>query len=141
MGAVTESAPDRASGSRTIDIPDKLYFRIGEVSKIAGVKPYVLRFWETEFPMISPKKSGTGQRLYRRKDVELLLQIRELLHERRYTIEGARLFLEGRQKSRPSPPARKSKPAQTELFPETRATIDDIRHELRQILEILSRPR
>jgi DNA-binding transcriptional MerR regulator len=71
------------------DIPDKLYFRIGEVSKLTGVKPYVLRFWENEFPGLGPKKSGTGHRLYRRKEVELVLEIRHLLYEKRYTIEGA----------------------------------------------------
>jgi DNA-binding transcriptional MerR regulator len=70
--------------------PDKLYFRIGEVAKIVGVKPYVLRYWETEFKVIRPGKSPSRQRLYRRKDVETLLRIRALLHDRRFTIEGAR---------------------------------------------------
>src|SRR6202051_667505 len=78
------------------EIPDKLYFRIGEVSRLAGIKPYVLRFWETEFPGLGPKKSGTGHRLYRRKDVELVLEIKRLLYEKRYTIEGARKFLDTR---------------------------------------------
>jgi hypothetical protein len=72
------------------DIPDKLYFRIGEVARLAGIKPYVLRFWETEFPELGPKKSGTGHRLFRRKDVEMVLEIKRLLYENRYTIEGAR---------------------------------------------------
>ena len=76
------------------DIPDKLYFRIGEVSRLAGVKPYVLRYWETEFASIAPKKSGTGHRLYRRKDVEIVLEIKRLLYEKRFTIEGARKALE-----------------------------------------------
>src|SRR5271156_4031500 len=80
------------------EIPDKLYFRIGEVSRLAGIKPYVLRFWETEFPGLGPKKSGTGHRLYRRKDVELVLEIKRLLYEKRFTIEGARKFLEARPK-------------------------------------------
>src|ERR1700691_3541335 len=80
------------------EIPDKLYFRIGEVARLAGIKPYVLRFWETEFPGLGPKKSGTGQRLYRRKDVELVLEIKQLLYEKRFTIEGARKFLEARAK-------------------------------------------
>ena len=74
----------------TPEIPDKLYFKIGEVSELLGVEPYVLRYWETEFPVLSPKKSGTGHRLYRRKDVELLLRIKHLLYEKRFTIEGAR---------------------------------------------------
>src|SRR6185369_2344280 len=87
------------------EIPDKLYFRIGEVSRLAGIKPYVLRFWETEFPHLGPKKSGTGHRLYRRKEVELVLEIKRLLYEKRFTIEGARKFLEGRPKNGdPVPP-------------------------------------
>src|SRR4051795_1662311 len=80
------------------EIPDKLYFRIGEVAKLAGIKPYVLRFWESEFPSLGPKKSGTGHRLYRRKDVEQVLEIKRLLYEKRFTIEGARKFLEARPK-------------------------------------------
>src|SRR5947209_2725688 len=75
------------------EIPDKLYFRIGDVSRLAGVPPYVLRYWETEFPTISPKKSGTGHRLFRRKDVETVLEIKRLLYEKRFTIEGARKAL------------------------------------------------
>lgn len=77
----------------TPEIPDKLYFRIGEVAGLLAVEPYVLRYWETEFPSLAPKKSGTGRRLYRRKDVELLLKIKHLLYEKRYTIEGARQSL------------------------------------------------
>src|SRR5438046_10036815 len=80
------------------EIPDKLYFRIGEVSRLAGIKPYVLRFWETEFPGLGPKKSGTGHRLYRRKDVEMVLEIKRLLYEKRFTIEGARQWLDDRPK-------------------------------------------
>src|SRR5271170_1671209 len=80
------------------EIPDKLYFRIGDVARLANIKPYVLRFWETEFPGLGPKKSGTGHRLYRRKDVELVLEIKRLLYEKRYTIEGARKTLTGRSK-------------------------------------------
>src|SRR5207253_11445363 len=93
------------------EIPDKLYFRIGEVSRLAGIKPYVLRFWETEFSGLGPKKSGTGQRLYRRKDVELVLEIKRLLYEKRFTIEGARKFLETRPKAEPDQAA--TKPART----------------------------
>src|SRR5438445_8638344 len=80
------------------DIPDKLYFRIGDVAKLAGVKQYVLRFWESEFPGLGPKKSGTGHRLYRRKDVEMVLEIKRLLYEKRFTIEGARQWLDDRPK-------------------------------------------
>src|SRR5215207_3224646 len=84
------------------EIPDKLYFRIGEVARLAGIKPYVLRFWETEFPSLGPKKSGTGHRLYRRKDVQLVLDIKTLLYEKRYTIEGARKHLDLRAKTEPA---------------------------------------
>jgi DNA-binding transcriptional MerR regulator len=73
-----------------VRIPDRLYFRIGDVATLVGVKPYVLRYWETEFPIISPTKSGSGQRVYRRSDVESLLMIKHLLYQERYSIEGAR---------------------------------------------------
>lgn len=76
--------------ARKLSIPNKLYFRIGEVSEIVGVKPYVLRYWETEFGDVRPTKSKSGQRLYKRRDVELLLMVRELLYEHRYTIDGAK---------------------------------------------------
>ena len=72
------------------NIPDKLYFRIGEVSDLVGVKPYVLRYWESEFQDIHPTKSKSGQRLYRRRDVEVLMAIKSLLYEERFTINGAR---------------------------------------------------
>ena len=71
-------------------IPDKAYFRIGEVARILAVKPYVLRYWESEFKAIRPQKSRSQQRLYRRRDVELLLRIKRLLYEERFTIAGAR---------------------------------------------------
>lgn len=71
-------------------IPDKLFYKIGEVSRIVGVKPYVLRYWETEFPFLRPRKNKSGQRVYIKKDVELLLQIKRLLYQEGFTIEGAR---------------------------------------------------
>jgi DNA-binding transcriptional MerR regulator len=73
-----------------IDIPDKAYFKIGEVARLVGVKPFVLRYWETEFERLCPDKSKTGQRAYSRADVALLAEIKHLLYERRFTIEGAR---------------------------------------------------
>ena len=76
-----------SSGS---EIPDKLYFRIGEVSKLCDLPAYVLRFWESEFPQLKPHKGGTGQRLYRRRDVEMVLRIKALLYDEGYTIPGAR---------------------------------------------------
>ncbi len=71
-------------------IPDKLYFRIGEVARLTGIQPYILRYWESEFPLLQPKKSGTGQRLYRKRDIELIVKIKELLYDQRYTIAGAK---------------------------------------------------
>jgi len=78
----------------TSEIPEKLYFKIGEVSKIAGVAPHVLRYWESEFTSIKPKRAGSKQRLYRRKDVELILAIQNLLHDQGYTIAGARKLID-----------------------------------------------
>ncbi|MBN20640.1 MAG: MerR family transcriptional regulator [Bdellovibrionaceae bacterium] len=74
----------------SVQIPNKVYFRIGDVAELVGVKPYVLRYWETEFPLLQPDKSNTGQRVYRRTDVETLLLIKHLLYTERYSIEGAR---------------------------------------------------
>jgi DNA-binding transcriptional MerR regulator len=73
-----------------IEIPERLYFRIGDVAELLGVRPHVLRYWESEFPIVTPQKSSTGQRVYRRSDVETLVMIKHLLHEERYSIEGAR---------------------------------------------------
>ena len=73
-----------------ISFPDKLFYKIGEVSRIVGVEPYVLRYWETEFSFLKPRKNKSGQRVYIKKDVELLLAIRKLLYQERYTIEGVR---------------------------------------------------
>ena len=83
------------------NIPDKLYFKIGEVSKIAGLPAYVLRFWESEFNSIRPKRTPTGHRLYRRSDVESILEIKHLLHDRRFTLEGARKHLSAKRKPDP----------------------------------------
>ena len=110
------------------EIPDKLYFRIGEVSDMLGVEPYVLRYWETEFPALSPKKSGSGHRLYRRKEVELLFRIKHLLYEKRYTIEGARQFLNQFHEPKPL--------KQASLF--AGDPLPEIKRELTAILDLLS---
>jgi DNA-binding transcriptional MerR regulator len=124
-------------------IPQKLYFRIGEVSRLVGVKPYVLRYWETEFPGLAPNKSGAGHRFYRRKDVELLLQIKQLLYDKRFTIEGARRHLEvaaktGRRARAQAAETRShaAVPAQPELFERT-ADWRSVREELAAILDLL----
>jgi DNA-binding transcriptional MerR regulator len=130
--------PDAATQLDTsppLEIPDKLYFRIGEVSKLLGVEPYVLRYWETEFPSLSPKKSDTGHRLYRRKDVEQLLQIKELLYSRRFTIEGARQTLASQNKQAKEVKAELPR-EQPSLFGDT--ALPEIRKELAAILKMLS---
>lgn len=127
-------AMNQVRDSQAPDIPDKLFFRIGEVARVSGIKQHVLRYWETEFPAIAPHKSGSGHRLYRRKDVELILEIKRLLYEERFTIEGARKFLQHRPKR---VPARSPAAAQGELFGTPRSEIDHIRRELREILRLL----
>lgn len=105
------------------EIPDKRYFRIGEVSALTGLESYVLRFWETEFKGINPKRTETGQRLYRRSDVELINRIKHLLHEKKFTIQGAKQFLSAGLKKEPQ-----------DLI-----TIDEIRSELLIIRELIAR--
>lgn len=75
-----------------VEVPDKMFFRIGEIAELVGVEPHVLRYWETEF-RVRPQRSGSGQRMYRRKDLAKLLRIKKLLHEQGYTIAGARKAL------------------------------------------------
>ena len=79
-----------------LEIPDKMYFKIGEVSEIAGLEQHVLRFWESEFKNIRPKRTSTGQRMYRKADIELLLYIKKLLHNEKFTIQGAKKYLNSR---------------------------------------------
>ncbi len=140
-------------------IPDRLYFKIGDVARICGLETYVLRFWETQFPQLKPNKSGTGQRLYRRRDVELALKIKHLVHTEGYTLSGARQVLD-------QPHAQAHIPAQTRnltvLQPEIQrdsgsqmslleagngqtseavaATIAHARAELREIASLLAAP-
>ena len=121
-------------------IPEKLYFRIGEVSRLTHTKAYVLRYWETEFPTLRPGKSSTGHRLYRRRDIEMVLEIRRLLYGEGFTIEGARKLLAGHARSQ-------SKLAQKHLFlggsgqsaGVDGASLRQVRRELQGILSILSR--
>jgi DNA-binding transcriptional MerR regulator len=114
-------------------IPDKLYFRIGEVSKLTHTKAYVLRFWETEFPTLKPTKTNSGHRLYRRQDVELVLEIKRLLYGKGFTISGARKYL--------AKDSRDEAEQQRHLFlPALDAgQLRAIRHELQSILTMLSR--
>lgn len=110
-------------------IPDKLFFRIGEVSELLGVEPYVLRYWESEFPGLAPKKSSSGQRMFRRKDVDLLFNIKHLLYEKKFTIEGARKALQDR-------PRRNAPARQDSLFGGD--PLPEIRKELADLIKLLS---
>ena len=98
-----------ASSEYPPEIPDKLFFRIGEVSRIARLPSSVLRFWENEFPRIRPKRTDAGQRLYRKSDVELILSIKHLLYHRKFTIKGARQYLKAAAGESPSANAPPSK--------------------------------
>src|SRR5205807_9478877 len=122
-----------AKSARTTDvvIPEKLYFRIGEVAQLCRLPAYVLRFWETEFPQLKPVKSSTGQRMYRHKDVESVLHIKKLLYEEGFTIAGARQHLRAEVKSdKKQPPL---------PFPvQSVAEIKHIRQGLQEILTMLS---
>jgi DNA-binding transcriptional MerR regulator len=112
-------------------IPDKLYFRIGEVATLCRLPAYVLRFWESEFPQLKPVKTSTGQRMYRKRDVESVLRIKQLLYEQGFTIAGARQQL--RAEAKPD----KTQPAIP--FPaQSAAEIQHIRQGLREILGMLS---
>ena len=124
----------------TAEIPDRLYFRIGDVARICGVEPYVLRFWETQFPTLKPNKGGTGQRLYRRREVELALRIKELVHNEGYTLAGAKQALETAPKPRPTSQPRlplSNEEAQQRLDAAT-AAIGRARAELRELVSQLA---
>ena len=121
----------------TREIPDKLYFRIGEVAKLCEVPAYVLRFWEGEFPQLKPNKGGTGQRLYRRRDVEMALRIKTLLYDEGYTIPGARQAFKAELRS--------SKDPQAGGGEATGETVDlkhlqTLQKELQELLAMLSKP-
>lgn len=111
-----------------VELPNKLYFRIGEVARIVGVKPYVLRYWETEFPVLRPGKTPSRHRLYRRRDVEILLEIKHLLYEEGFTIAGAKKRLKEREKDESLLP-----PPQLDY----RKELDSIREDLRALHRIL----
>ena len=103
-------------------IPDKFYFKIGEVSKIAGLPSHVLRFWETEFKKIRPRRTETGQRSYTKKDIEIILEIKHLLHEKKFTIDGARKYINAKEAAE---------------SPATRRLLEDLKTELTNIRNLL----
>jgi DNA-binding transcriptional MerR regulator len=124
----------KSAGKHAADevlIPDKLYFRIGEVANLCRLPAYVLRFWESEFPQLKPVKSSTGQRMYRKRDVESVLRIKQLLYEQGFTISGARQQLRAENKS--------DKTQSAIPFPShSPSEIQHIRQGLREILSMLS---
>ena len=124
----------------SVEIPNKLYFRIGEVCRLLKLEPYVLRFWESEFPTLSPTKGANGRRMYRKKDVEMVVTIKDLLYERGFTIAGARKVLSRKDEAStllsavansPKTQAQPARPAPEKL--------DQVKLELRNILTILNR--
>lgn len=119
------------------EIPDKLYFRIGDVAKLCQVPAYVLRFWETEFPQLKPNKGGTGQRLYRRRDVEMALRIKRLLYDEGFTIPGARQVLKSEQQGKEPQLALAIEP--TPAAPNNRK-LQRLRKDLQDLHALLSRP-
>ena len=121
----------KKSKDSEIVVPDKLYFRIGEVARLARLPAYVLRFWQTEFAQLKPVKSSTGQRMYRRRDVENVLRIKKLLYEDGFTIAGARSQLKDEGKT--------DKKQSALPFPaRSAAELKHLRHELQEILQLLS---
>jgi DNA-binding transcriptional MerR regulator len=131
-GRATRVAEAGQAAPADVAIPEKLYFRIGEVSQLTRTKSYVLRYWETEFPMLKPVKSKSGHRMYRRQDVEMVLEIKRLLYEKGFTIEGARQQLANHSHGAGG---------QKHLFRSTLdvAELKAIKRELQGVLTILSR--
>jgi len=125
-------------------IPDRLYFKIGDVARICGLETYVLRFWETQFPQLKPNKSGTGQRLYRRRDVELVLEIKRLVHAEGFTLPGARQVLEQAQRGHdprePQASLRLSAAAPSRRRDKAASILRNARSELREIAGLLASP-
>src|SRR5262245_61355545 len=118
-------------------IPNKLFFKIGEVCEITDTQPYVLRYWESEFPALAPAKNSSGQRIYRRRDIETVLRIKQLLYEEGFTIAGAKKRLETELQGRADTPS----PAVVEAGTDgaggdvkTRAALKEVKDQLREIL-------
>lgn len=125
-------------------IPNKLFFKIGEVCEITDTQPYVLRYWESEFPALAPAKNSSGQRIYRRRDIETVLRIKQLLYEEGFTIAGAKKRLEAEMAGRvetPLPPAEAGAiPSAPEVGGSDRvAALRQVREQLREILTLLER--
>jgi DNA-binding transcriptional MerR regulator len=128
-------------------IPNKLFFKIGEVCEITDTQPYVLRYWESEFPALAPAKNSSGQRIYRRRDIETVLRIKQLLYEEGFTIAGAKKRLEAEMAGRTDTPQATPVPGDGATPPAAAASIDEagraalkqVREQLREILTLLER--
>lgn len=121
------------------EIPDKLFFKIGEVAKITGVKPHVLRYWESEFKLLKPSKSATGQRVYQKKDVEKVFTIKKLLYDEKFTIAGAkRRMMKTGKEEKPPKEARQLSMAFDQQ--EVMNLLKELKKELREIADMLKKP-
>jgi DNA-binding transcriptional MerR regulator len=123
-------------------IPNKLFFKIGEVCEITDTQPYVLRYWESEFPALAPAKNSSGQRIYRRRDIETVLRIKQLLYEEGFTIAGAKKRLETEMAGRGNTPqSQAAAVVQSEetVDDPTRKALQEVRETLREILTLLER--
>jgi DNA-binding transcriptional MerR regulator len=123
-------------------IPNKLFFKIGEVCEITDTQPYVLRYWESEFPALAPAKNSSGQRIYRRRDIETVLRIKQLLYEEGFTIAGAKKRLEVEMAGRGNTPTSQAGAViESEQATEdpTKRALQEVRDALRDILTLLER--
>lgn len=125
-------------------IPNKLFFKIGEVCEITETQPYVLRYWESEFPALAPAKNSSGQRIYRRRDIETVLRIKQLLYDEGFTIAGAKKRLETELAARAPTPQSQAAAAEEEAQPQavderSRIALKQVREQLAEILTLLER--
>jgi DNA-binding transcriptional MerR regulator len=121
-------------------IPNKLFFKIGEVCELTDTQPYVLRYWESEFPALAPAKNSSGQRIYRRRDIETVLRIKQLLYEEGFTIAGAKKRLEAELAGRiETPQPSVTPPAQALVDDRSHLALLEVREQLREILTLLDR--
>lgn len=123
--------------SKSSKIPNKLFFRIGEVCELTDTQPYVLRYWESEFPSLAPAKNNSGQRIYRRRDIETILRIKTLLYEEGFTIAGAKKKLETEMKDNESGKAPTQTPTPGSVSDPTREKIQEIKSELTDLIDFL----
>jgi len=137
------SGKEDPNNQQRAEIPEKTHFRIGEVCRLTATKPFVLRYWETEFPMLHPLKTPKGHRLYRRQDIETVLEIKRLLYEEGFTIAGARRHLRehpGNGNSAARQPGGQAGSGRGEVgYAGTRKTLQELRDELRALLTLLER--